>query len=290
MRLLLLVSLVWSFSFGLIGNRLAGVPPPLVALVRLTLSLLVFLPFARRVPWRTGLRLAGIGGVQFGLMYLAYIASFGFLKSHEVALFTVFTPIYVALLNDAGQRRFAPANLAAAGLAVAGAGIVSWQGLTSSAPLIGFALVQASNVCFAFGQVAYRSVMSHLPDQSEEHSFAWLYLGAVAVVLPAGLHRVTAHLPAITPAQWGILVYLGLVASGICFFLWNLGARRTGSGMLAVLNNAKIPLAVAVSLLVFGEHTAPVRLILGGSLIGLAALLTRTAGAAKIGDREASQP
>jgi drug/metabolite transporter (DMT)-like permease len=273
MRLLLLVSLCWGFSFGLIGNRLAGVPPALVALVRLALSLGVFLPFARRLAWRTGLCLAGVGAVQFGAMYLAYITSFGYLKSHEVALFTVFTPIYVALLDDARRRRFAPANLAAAALATAGAAIVSWQGLATPAPLIGFALVQVSNACFAFGQVAYRGMMARLPDYGDVQVFAWLYAGAVVVVLPAGLHRLQAGPVSITPNQWAVLAYLGLIASGVCFFLWNTGARRVGGGVLAALNNAKIPLAVAVSLAIFGEQAQPLRLLTGGAAIAAAVLL-----------------
>ena len=44
-----------------------------------------------------------------------------------------------------------------------------------------------------------------------------------------------------------------VVASGAGFFLWNVGATRVSSGTLAVMNNAKVPLGVAVSLLVFGE-------------------------------------
>ena len=47
---LVLVSLVWAFSFGLIGNTLAGLPPAWLGWVRLALSALVFLPFVRRVP------------------------------------------------------------------------------------------------------------------------------------------------------------------------------------------------------------------------------------------------
>lgn len=274
MLLLLLVSLIWGFSFGLIGNHLVGLPPPLVALVRLGFSLLVFIPFAHRLAWRTGVRLAGVGAVQFGIMYLAYIASFAYLKSYEVALFTVFTPIYVALLDNASRRRFNPANLAAAVLAVSGAGIVSWHGLATPAPLIGFALVQISNACFAFGQVAYRDIMAKQQAHGDIQVFAWLYLGAVAVVLPAGLFHLQAGHVTITPMQWVILAYLGLVASGVCFFLWNTGARCVGGGMLAVLNNAKIPLAVAISLLIFGEHAAPMRLLIGGSVIAMAALLT----------------
>jgi drug/metabolite transporter (DMT)-like permease len=68
------------------------------------------------------------------------------------------------------------------------------------------------------------------------------------------------------------LFYLGAIASGLSFFMWNIGARRVNAGTLAVFNDLKIPLAVAVSLLVFGEKTDLPRLLIGGAVI-LAALI-----------------
>ena len=50
------------------------------------------------------------------------------------------------------------------------------------------------------------------------------------------------------------------------FFLWNYAARRVEMGTLAIFNDLKVPLAVAVSLLVFGEKTDPLRLVIGGLL------------------------
>jgi hypothetical protein len=44
-----------------------------------------------------------------------------------------------------------------------------------------------------------------------------------------------------------------LGAAGLGFYHWKAGARRTGTGTHAVLNNAKVPLGVAASLLLFGE-------------------------------------
>ena len=44
---LITVSLVWAFSFGLIGNTLTGVDSFFVATVRLGLASLLFLPFLR---------------------------------------------------------------------------------------------------------------------------------------------------------------------------------------------------------------------------------------------------
>ena len=270
-----MVSLVWAFSFGLIGNHLAGLPPAWVGWIRLALSTGVFLPFVRRVPWKIGLGLFATGAVQFGLMYLAYLTSFRFLKSHEVALFTVTTPILVALLSDLGARRWRPCNFLAASLAVGGAAILQWVELESTAPLIGFLLMQASNLCFAAGQLAYRVLMARLvPAMPDHRIFFWMHLGGFAVLTPMILtDRLGQELPVPTPMQWAILAYLGVMASGICFFLWNRGARFVSAGQLAVMNNLKIPLGVAVSLFVFRE-AADLRSFLAGALLVAVALLS----------------
>ena len=54
MPALLLASLIWACSFGLIKRHLAGVDPAWVTAARLGLAALVFLPFAR--PRLLGLR------------------------------------------------------------------------------------------------------------------------------------------------------------------------------------------------------------------------------------------
>ncbi|MEI7567206.1 MAG: EamA family transporter, partial [Opitutaceae bacterium] len=71
MPFLLIVSLLWAFSFGLTKGLTAGLDGNLVAAIRLGLALLIFLPFLRlrALPLRTGLQLTGIGAIQFGLMY-----------------------------------------------------------------------------------------------------------------------------------------------------------------------------------------------------------------------------
>ena len=277
MYLLTVVSLVWAFSFGLIGNQLAGLSPAWLGWIRLALSALVFLPFVRRLPWKTALALFATGAVQFGLMYLAYLSSFRYLKSHEVALFTVVTPLFVAGLNDLFGRRFQPWNLLAACLAVAGAGILKWSQIETPAPLYGILLVQASNLCFAAGQLAYRAVLRRLPAPVPDHRvFFWLHLGGFAVLTPLALPlALSAAPPAPSPHQWAILAYLGIVASGLCFFLWNRGARLVSAGQLAVMNNLKIPLAVAVSLFVFREPANLYTFFAGALLVGVALLPVR---------------
>ena len=280
MPFLLIVSLLWAFSFGLTKGLTAGLDGNLVAAIRLGLALLIFLPFLRLrgLPLRTGLQLTGIGAIQFGLMYLAYNASFRYLPAYQVALFSVTTPILVTLFADAFDRTLRPRALLAALVAVVGTAVIVFQPGSAPASLHGFILVQIANLTFALGQVLYRRIRATLSSRPDHETFALLYVGAFAltgaVVLSQGQIQIYP-----SPAQWRLLAYLGLVASGLGFFLLNLGATRVSAGTLAVMNNAKIPLAVVCSLLFFGESADPFRLVLSLLLLGGAVWLAEKRGA-----------
>jgi drug/metabolite transporter (DMT)-like permease len=281
MPLLLIASLIFAFSFGLL-KRLTGLDSSFVAAVRLGLALLVFLPFFRwrGLTVRTALTFAVIGAIQFGLTYLAYIQSFQYLQAHEVALFTLTTPILVTLLADALDRVLRLRALYAAMLAVVGTACITVKSTAIGGTLTGVLLVQLSNGAFAVGQVWYRRVRARHPAQRDRDIFALLFAGAFVATLPLALPHLGTAASAITPTQTGTLLYLGIVASGVGFFLWNLGATRVSAGTLAVMNNAKIPLAVACSLLFFGESADLPRLLVGGGLMVVAVVLAERRGPA----------
>ena len=269
MSYLIAVSLLWAFSPGLTKGLTAGLDSSFVAAARLGLALLVFMPFLRLkgVNLRTAFTLAGIGAVQFGIMYLAYNESFRLLPAHEVALFTLTTPIFVTLLADFLDRQFRARALAAALLAVGGTLVIVFQGQTIRPTLLGLALVQLSNLAFAIGQVSYKRLRAKQPELRDRDIFALLYAGAFVLTLAATFtHPLSVEL---TSRHLVTLAYLGVIASGLGFFLWNLGATRVGTGTLAVMNNAKIPLMVACSLLFFGETADVPRLAI--SLVILSA-------------------
>ena len=123
---LLIVSFIWAFSFGLIKNQLAGLDANFIAAARLLASLIVFLPFLRikNLPRKEAIYLFLAGAIQFGVMYIAYNYAFQYLKAYEVALFTIFTPLFVTLTNDAFKRRLHGLSLLAAILAIIGTAIV----------------------------------------------------------------------------------------------------------------------------------------------------------------------
>lgn len=272
MPYLIAISLLWAFSPGLTKGLTAGLDPSFVAAARLGLALLVFLPFLRLkgLSARLALRLAGIGAVQFGVMYLAYNASFRLLQSHEVALLTLTTPVLVTLLADALDRRFRARALAAALLAVGGTAVLVFTGRELRPTVTGLLLVQLSNLAFAFGQIAYKRLREQHPRLRDRDIFALPYAGAFALTLPVAVVQLDFSTFSLNFTQVRTLLYLGVIASGLGFFLWNKGATRVGAGTLAVMNNAKIPLMVACSLIFFNEYADVPRLAISLVLLATA--------------------
>ncbi|MFV0574603.1 MAG: carboxylate/amino acid/amine transporter [Vibrio sp.] len=273
------VTLLWAFSFSLIGVYLSGqVDAWFSVWMRIALASVLFLPFIKfkGIPAHLIAKLMTIGGFQLGLMYCFYYQSFLLLSVPEVLLFTVFTPIYVTLIYDLLKGRFSPWYLVTALIAVAGAAIIKFSSVNDNF-LNGFLVVQGSNLCFALGQVGYKYVMEKNDVQiSQRTIFGYFYLGALVVASVAfALMGNTDKLPT-TNLQWGILTYLGLIASGLGYFLWNKGACMVNAGALAVMNNALVPAGLIVNILIWNRDVDLPRLLIGGAVIMLSLWVNET--------------
>lgn len=270
---LIAVTLLWALSFSLIGEYLAGqVDSYFAVLTRVVLAGLLFLPLLRpqRLPQGLIAGLLLVGALQFGITYIALYQSFLYISVPEVLLFTIFTPLYIALLDNALRRRFSAAPLLAAAVAVLGAAIIRYDGLSESF-IRGFLILQLANLTFAAGQVGYAHLMRRyqVDRRQQWQGFGLFFIGALLVVLPAWwLLGNPQQLPG-TPVHWLVLGWLGLVASGLGFFFWNRGASQVDAGTLAVMNNALIPAGLLVNLLVWNRDADLLRLAIGGAVIGL---------------------
>lgn len=274
MPYLLAITILWAFSFSLIGVYLAGqVDPWFSVFIRIILATLVFLPFMRfnniNNPLR--LKLMAIGAVQLGLMYVFYYHSFLYLTVPEVLLFTILTPVYITLLNDLLDRSFNGKFLISALIAVAGALAIRFENITSDF-IIGLLLVQGANLCFAIGQVTYKRLIHKMADVKQHEIFGWFFVGAAIVAtLTYALFGDPEKLPT-TTTQWSVLIYLGFIASGIGYFIWNKGATLVDVGSLAVMNNLLVPTGILVNVLIWNKDADLLRLMLGGGIILLALL------------------
>lgn len=262
------VTFLWAFSFSLIGVYLAHIDSYFAVLTRIVLALLVLLPFWRpkKIALGVAWRLMFLGAMQIGFMYLFFYQSFKLLKVYEVVLFTIFTPIYITLINDIMQKKFSPLYFITATIAVLGAWIIRYQGINQDF-ILGFLLVQAANISFAIGQTGYKNLAKKFKITKHSEIFAYFYIGALPVALVAFLFFGNMQKLPTNTTQWLVLFYLGVIASGAGYFMWNKGASMVNAGNLAIMNNALIPLGLLVNLLLWQQSLDWLKLILGGSII-----------------------
>jgi carboxylate/amino acid/amine transporter len=274
MGLLWLVTLIWAFSFSLIGEFLSGkVDPYLAVSSRMLLALVLFLPWLlKSTSSKTqAIALAAIGAIQLGLMYLLLYHSFLYLSVAEVLLFTILTPVYISVLDYFWRyKKLHLRWLGPALLAILGALVIRYQNLSTDF-WWGLLLIQAANLCFAFGQVAYRQLdLGSVATQ--RYNFGWFFVGATLIsLLATALFADWNKIPT-TTLDYGILIWLGLVASGLGYWLWNAGARQVNANQLAVMNNVLIPAGLVVNF-VFWQQNVNWWTLSAGSVLILASLV-----------------
>ena len=74
-----------------------------------------------------------------------------------------------------------------------------------------------------------------------------------------------------TTLQWSVLVWLGVVASGLGYFMWNYGATQVDAGTLGIMNNVHVPAGLLVNLAIWQEQPHWPSFI-SGALVILASL------------------
>lgn len=126
--------------------------------------------------------------------------------------------------------------------------------------------MQLANIFFAIGQVGYKRLMEVHPIP-QHYAFSWFYLGAVVVSLIGALCFADWQKMPTTSLQWGVLLWLGIGASGIGYFMWNYGATQVDAGTLAIMNNMMVPAGLLVNFSIWQQHPNWPSFIIGASLI-----------------------
>lgn len=191
--------------------------------------------------------------MQLGIMYMLSFHAYLYLTVSELLLFTVLTPLYITLIYDLmSKRRLRWGYAFSALLAVIGAGIIRYDQVTDHF-WTGLLLVQLSNISFAIGMVGYKRLMETRP-MPQHIAFAWFYIGAFLVAVVAWSMLGNAQKMPETTLQWGILVFLGVAASGIGYFMWNYGATQVDAGTLGIMNNMHVPAGLLVNLAIWHQQ------------------------------------
>ena len=270
MTFLLLASALWALAYGFNKQNLAGINPFLVASIYCVIAFLMFVPFLMRRPIKPKFckKLLVIGAIEFGAMYAFFQCAFFYLDANEIALWMLTTPIFVVIIDDFLRKQITILPIIVAGLAIVLSFLLLDFVSVKSFSFEGILLIQACNLSFATGQIMFRQFCEKNSLNDVSAMSAVLYLGGVIVcavcsVLAANIYNYRA-------VSWSdiySILIIGVVCCGLCNFLWNKGAVMVNVPVLAIMNNAQIPLAIIFSCVIFGETVSVSKLLISLSMI-----------------------
>ena len=256
MAYLIAISILWSFSFGIIKYGLSGIDSSFISFARNVIALTFFssVTIYNIKKFSFDLKLVGIGALQFGLMYIFYIESYQYLPAYFIATFTITTPIYVVLaskyLNGNSLNRN---GIYAILLVIIGSYLMRFNSLNLKDYMLGFVLIQCANIFFATGQILFKKWNDKNKDKDIVHNFSQLFFGAT-LITSIFYFLGSSESAILTQSNLFSLLFLGIISSGIGFLMWNIGATKVSAEKLAIMNNAVIPIAIFNSYLIFGEE------------------------------------
>ena len=256
MAYLIAISILWSFSFGIIKYGLAGIDSSFISFARNVIALTFFssVTIYNIKKFSFDLKLVGIGALQFGLMYIFYIESYQYLPAYLIATFTITTPIYVVLaskyLNGNSLNRN---GIYAILFVIIGSYLMRFNSLNLEDYMLGFVLIQCANIFFATGQILFKKWNDKNKDKDIVHNFSQLFFGAT-LITSIFYFLGSSESAILTQSNLFSLLFLGIISSGIGLLMWNIGATKVSAEKLAIMNNAVIPIAIFNSYLIFGEE------------------------------------
>ena len=252
---LTIVSILWSFSFGIIKFGLTGVDSIFISFFR---SLIAFIFFSSLTLYNIkkfsfDTKLIIIGAIQFGLMYVFYIQSYQYLPAYLIATFTITTPIFVVLFSQALMKEsFSKNGILSVILVLIGSLMMRFNLANPLDYWFGFILIQCANMFFASGQIMFKKWHTENSDKDIVHNFSQMFFGATIVTSLFYFQTLDVQ-NILSTTNLLSLIFLGLCSTGIGFLLWNIGATKVSNTRLAIMNNVVIPLAVLNSFFIFGE-------------------------------------
>ena len=255
MLYLIIVSILWSFSFGIIKFGLTGVDSIFISFFR---SLIAFIFFSSLTLYNIkkfsfDTKLIIIGAIQFGLMYVFYIQSYQYLPAYLIATFTITTPIFVGLFSQALMKEsFSKNGILSIILVLIGSLMMRFNLANPLDYWFGFILIQCANMFFASGQIMFKKWHTENSDKDIVHNFSQMFFGATIVTSLFYFQTLDVQ-NILSTTNLLSLIFLGLCSTGIGFLLWNIGATKVSNTRLAIMNNVVIPLAVLNSFFIFGE-------------------------------------
>lgn len=294
---LIFINVLWGSTYAVTKVALQELSPTLLGALRVGIGtlLLWLIQFGlargnrsdanksgfERVPTSDKLRIGGLGVLGVGLAYIFDYFGINLSTATDASLMIIGEVIFTSLLavwltnERMGRWKTAGIALGAIGVAVLVFGHVTDQaGATQSgiARMIGDLLILCALLC----QATYTVLGTGLARKYQPFTvLTYAYTGSLLIWIPIGIwHVATGRIPAtLSFAAWFGVIYLAVIASIFCYFVWFTVSRQFGASMSAISLFAQ-PLVGALIGLTLLHEPVTGSLLLGGGMIFVALYLT----------------
>ncbi|RIL08496.1 EamA family transporter [bacterium] len=270
---LLVVTLLWGTTFAVIKGAVTHVAPLHLTLARFAIAGSIFLPWVvrSRHAWGAGLEL---GGWLF-LGYATQAVGLRYTTASRSAFITAASVVLVPLLITAAGRRVPRSVSVAALVALAGVGLLSWDG---SPPNVGDAWTLVTAAAYAVYVVRLEAHALAVDTRRLTAVQLWSVamfaaLGVLAGRAVGGPSAVGAP-PAIPPSAWAAVAYLALAATAVTTWLQAAGQRRVTAPEAALIYTLEPLWAALFAYWWLGESLGR-RGLAGAALVVAAMLLSQ---------------
>jgi drug/metabolite transporter (DMT)-like permease len=279
--LMVAVMCVWGSTFVVTKATFDEIPPLTLAFLRVSIGALVLAPFALRrryrlsqqrppLPWGTILKLGAIGVAFY---YFAFNLGMSLTSASQGALVQSCIPAMTALVAVLLLReRASRLRLLGIALSIVGVSIVFSGGSTDDAvaSLTGNALVFLSVIAWGTYTVIAKRLAEH---DSVVVTACIIGVGAVLLLPIAAFELAGRAMPSLTLQGWFGLLYLGVLASGLAFLVYNYALRFMDAGQAGVFANL-IPVVGVLSGIVVLDEPLSWQSFAGGVVVMIGVWIT----------------
>lgn len=258
--LLVVTTIIWGTTFPLLKDAITNISPSVLICSRFLVAAIAFLPFCGKLNQQL-VRDGVILGVTLFVAFATQIIGLETTSANRAAFITSLNVILVPILASAFNKPVSIKAFLAAGIAIAGIGVMSWEG---GSLVVGDIWVFGCAVSYAIYILVLDSVT--LKHQAIKLTAVQLVVVAVLGIVWA-LPEFFGQIPKIS-SNLGVILYLGLIATAATILIQAVAQRKVSATQTAIIYTLEPVFAAIFAFWLLGESLGVRGLLGAGMVIG----------------------
>lgn len=263
---------VWGLTFVSTKSLINfGIRPTEIFLLRFAVAYIFILPMAGRRLWANGVKdelLMALAGLSGGSLYfIAENSALGHTYASNVSLIIATTPLLTMVLGHlVCHDRLKPSMTYGALLALGGVAVVVMSGAGEKGfNPTGDLLSLLAALLWAAYCLILKGLSQHYSTTFITRKVFFYGIVSALVIYLAGNPDPDFRLLK-EPVVWGNIVFLGIVASMLCYVMWNVAIKSLGAERAANYIYIVPVVAITASRMILGEPFT-IALAIGGAAV-----------------------